>query len=104
MEESEPAFNQFVTLEQNQSKKKKNNNKKASYFNQISPPFKQQNDQRSRWRSISISISEKRTDLAPSFDQRKTARGRFRFLKDLRLPRLRCAIVVSLLYIRDFSR
>lgn len=47
MEESEPAFNQFVTLEQNQSKKKKNNNKKASYFNQISPPFKQQqNDQR----------------------------------------------------------
>lgn len=46
MEESEPAFNQFVTLEQNRSKKKKNNNKKASYFNQISPPFKQQNDQR----------------------------------------------------------
>ena len=90
MEESELAFNQLVTLEQNQ------------FFNLFTPQTKQQNDQRSRWRSISISISERRPDLAPSFDQRETTRGRTSLSKGSRITeitlrhrRIRCCIFAT---------
>lgn len=99
MEESEPAFNQLVTLEQNQLKKKIT---KKHLFNLFTSQTKQQNDQRSRWRSISISISERRPDLAPSFDQRETTRGRTSLSKGSRITeitlrhrRIRCCIFAT---------
>lgn len=94
MEESELAFNQLVTLEQNQLKKKKNNEKTSHSL--ISSPLKQSSKTTNEVAGARFpSRSPREGQISrPPLTRERRPEEELRFLKDLGLRRLRCAIVV----------
>lgn len=101
MEESELAFNQLVTLEQNQLKKKKNNEKTSHSL--ISSPLKQSSKTTNEVAGARFpSRSPREGQISrPPLTRERRLEEELRFLKDLGLRRLRCAIVV---YVVVYSR
>ena len=101
MEESELAFNQLVTLEQNQLKKKKNNEKTSHSL--ISSPLKQSSKTTNEVAGARFpSRSPREGQISrPPLTRERRPEEELRFLKDLGLRRLRCAIVV---YVVVYSR
>ena len=94
MEESELAFNQLVTLEQNQLKKKKNN-EKTSHFLIFSPLKKSSKTTNEVAGARFPSRSPREGQISrPPLTRERRPEEELRFLKDLGLRRLRCAIVV----------